>query len=158
LPDLLVPLYPDPVESPAVPGIWTGRPLAHQAPAVLSFVAGEFGSGWEAETRTAFASVPPTVMVAVREDTGAVVGFCCWDCTAKGFLGPLGVSGDFRGYGTGRALVISVLRAMRESGYAYAIVGDAGPIDFFRKCCSARVIEGSEPGIYGNPLTGPATG
>ena len=41
---------------------------------------------------------------------------------------------------------------MREAGYGYAIVGWAGPADFFTKTVSATVIEGSEPGIYKNML------
>lgn len=157
MPDLLVPLYGDLPNPSQVKGIWTGRPLAHQAPSVLSFVSGEFGKGWKAETRTAFAAVPPTLFVAVSEDSGELTGFCCWDCTARGFLGPVGVAPGARGSGTGKALVLSVLHAMREIGYAYAIVGAAGPVGFFGKCCSVQVIEGSEPGIYGNPLAGHGT-
>ena len=152
MPDLLVPLYGDLPSPDPSPGIWIGRPMAHQASAVLSFVSGEFGSGWESETRTSLSAVPPTVMVAVSEDSGGIVGFCCWDATARGFLGPVGVSPLCRGTGTGRALVASVLRSMRESGYGYAVIGAAGPVDFFRKCCDARIIEGSDPGLYGNPI------
>jgi GNAT superfamily N-acetyltransferase len=152
LPDLLVPLHSGLPACQKIVGIWIGRPLAHQAPLVLAFVSGEFGSGWEAEARTAFASVSPTLLVAVSEGSGAILGFCCWDCTARGFLGPVGVSEASRGSGTGRALVVSVLQSMRESGYGYAVIGDAGPLGFFRKCCDARLIEGSDPGIYGNPI------
>jgi GNAT superfamily N-acetyltransferase len=152
LPDLLVPLYGD-LPAHGVPGgVWIGRPLAHQAPAVLSFVARTFGTGWEAEARTAFSGVPATLQVAVDTASGEVIGFCCWDCTARGFLGPVGVSGAHRGSGTGRALVTATLRSMREAGYAYAIVGAAGPVEFFRRCCGATVIEGSDPGLYGNPI------
>jgi GNAT superfamily N-acetyltransferase len=155
LPDLLVPLYGD-LPAPDVPdGIWIGRPLAHQAPAVLSFVAGSFGTGWEAEARTAFSGSPPSIRVAADRASGDVIGFCCWDSTAKGFLGPVGVSGAYRGSGTGRALVAAVLRSMREAGYGYAIVGAAGPVEFFRSCCGATVIEGSDPGLYGNPIGTP---
>lgn len=152
MPDLLVPLHGGLLDRPQLDGVWIGRPLAHQAPKVLSFVSGEFGSGWEAEVRTAFASVPPTVVVAVSRESGDLLGFCCWDCTAKGFVGPVGVSHECRGIGAGRAVVVFALHSMRESGYGYAVIGDAGPIDFFTKCCDARVIEGSDPGIYGNPI------
>ncbi len=155
MPDLLVPLHSGLPDCPQLDGVWIGRPLAHQAPKVLSFVSGEFGSGWEAEVRTAFSSVPPTVTVAVSRESGDLLGFCCWDCTAKGFLGPVGVSLESRGIGAGRAVVISALHSMRECGYGYAVIGAAGPVEFFLKCCDARVIEGSEPGIYGNPIGKP---
>ena len=41
---------------------------------------------------------------------------------------------------------------MRAEGYAYAIIGWASSVDFYRKAVGAIVIEGSEPGIYPAPL------
>lgn len=37
---------------------------------------------------------------------------------------------------------------MREQGYAYAIIGGVGPVEFYAKTVGAVVIEGSDPGIY----------
>ena len=151
LPDLLVPLY----DLPAAPGqdsLWVGKPLPHQSPSVLSFIGDNFSNGWKAEAGTAFGSVPPTLIVAVDKASGSLAGFCCWDCTAKGFLGPIGVHDDFRGKGVGKAVVITALHCMREAGYGYAVIGDAGPVEFFKSICDARVIEGSTPGIYSNPV------
>lgn len=152
LPDLLVPLYDLPA-APEQDGLWVGKPLPHQAPLVLSFILDNFSIGWKAEAGTAFGSVPPTLTVAVDKASGSLAGFCCWDCTAKGFLGPIGVHADFRGKGAGKAVVVAALHSMREAGYGYAVIGDAGPVEFFKSICDARVIEGSTPGIYGNPLT-----
>ncbi len=151
MPDLLVPLFnlPDVEE---VKDIWIGRPLAHQSPGVLSFIKENFSEGWEAEAKVGFSSTPPTILVAASQESGKPAGFCCWDCTAKGFLGPIGTPEIVQGRGIGRALVLSCLKSMREAGYAYAIIGGAGPVDFFKSICDARVIEGSTPGIYGNPL------
>ena len=150
--DLLVPLQH--LSKPEVPqGFWIGRPLPHQAPIVLRFVEDSFGEAWAAETQTAFSSVPPTVLVAVEERTGIIAGFCCWDCTARGFLGPVGVGRGFRKQGVGEALVLDVLCRMREAGYGYAVIGGVGPSEFFRRICDARVIRGSDPGIYGNPIS-----
>ncbi|MDY3286450.1 MAG: GNAT family N-acetyltransferase, partial [Eubacteriales bacterium] len=50
--------------------------------------------------------------------------------------------------GIGTVLLLRCLRAMREDGYGYAIIGSAGPVDYYRKVCGATVIEGSSPGIY----------
>jgi len=152
LPDLLVPLY-SLSSLPVLEGFWVGRPLPHQSEKVLDFIGETFGSSWKAEASSAFGSVPPRIKVAVDE-TGRLLGFCCWDCTSLGFLGPIGVTEAARGRGIGKALVLSVLYSMREAGYAYAVIGGAGPVDFFRSICDARVIEGSDPGIYGNPIQG----
>ncbi|RKZ07996.1 GNAT family N-acetyltransferase [Candidatus Fermentibacteria bacterium] len=151
LPDLLVPLYALPVASEPE-GLWVGKPLPHQSPSVLSFIGDNFSSGWKAEAGTAFGSVPTSIMVAVDKASGRLAGFCCWDCTAKGFLGPIGVHDDFHGKGVGKAVVLAALHSMREAGYGYAVIGDAGPVEFFQRICDARIIEGSTPGIYGNPL------
>lgn len=150
--DLLVPLYDLP-GAPEMDDLWVGKPLFHQAPSVLSFIRDNFSSSWEAEAGAAFGSVPPTIIVAVDRTSGEMAGFCCWDCTAKGFLGPIGVHDDFRGKGVGKAVVIAALYSMREAGYGYAVIGDAGPVEFFKRICDARIIEGSTPGIYCNPLT-----
>jgi hypothetical protein len=40
------------------------------------------------------------------------------------------------------------MEAMRDEGYGYAIIGSAGPVDFYNKMSGATVIEGSVPGIY----------
>ena len=151
MPDLLVPLYDLPVAMEQ-DALWVGKPLAHQAPSVLSFIEDNFSIGWKAEAGVAFGSVPPTLIVAADKASGSPAGFCCWDCTAKGFLGPIGVHDAFRGKGIGKAVVVAALHSMREAGYAYAVIGAAGPVEFFQRICDARVIEGSTPGIYSNPL------
>ncbi|MEN8209499.1 MAG: GNAT family N-acetyltransferase [Candidatus Fermentibacteria bacterium] len=152
MPDLLVPLFDLPVLQEQ-DSLWVGKPLPHQSPSVLSFIQDNFSSGWKAEAGTAFGSVPPTIIVAVDKASGSLAGFCCWDCTAKGYLGPVGIHGGFRGKGVGKAVVLTALHSMREAGYGYAVIGDAGPVEFFQRICDARIIEGSTPGIYGNPLS-----
>lgn len=153
MPDLLVPLYdlPGPVE---VDGIWVGRPPAHLAHRVAGYVGDTFGEGWRSECLSALRAVPPTVLVAVEERTGGVKGFCCWDATALGFLGPVGVSPEARGNGIGKTLVLRCLSMMRDQGYGYAVIGAAGPVGFFQSFCDARPIDGSEPGIYRCPIDG----
>ena len=37
---------------------------------------------------------------------------------------------------------------MLAQGYGYAIIGDAGPMDFYNKTVGAVAIPGSYPGVY----------
>ena len=77
-----------------------------------------------------------------------LLGFACHDVACRNFFGPLGVTPEVRGRGVGAALTLVCLSAMAGAGYAYAIVGHAGPVGFFTKLLGAVVIEDSEPGIY----------
>jgi GNAT superfamily N-acetyltransferase len=83
---------------------------------------------------------------------GHILGFACHDAIAPNFFGPEGVAANERGHGIGRALLLAALHALREQGYAYAIVGGVGPADFYAKCVGAMPIPGSTPGIYGGML------
>jgi hypothetical protein len=42
---------------------------------------------------------------------------------------------------------------MAAKGYAYAVIGGAGPTEFFVKTTGAQPIAGSTPGIYHDRLT-----
>ena len=136
-------------------GVTVRRPLAHERDAVIEWVRQSFGQqapGWAGECAVALSSAPATCHIATRD--GAILGFACFDATAKGYFGPTGTAPDVRGQGVGAALLISSLVAMRESGYAYAIIGGAGQQvqGFYKKVVAAVVIAGSEPGIYRDPL------
>ena len=41
---------------------------------------------------------------------------------------------------------------MYTVGYAYAIIGDAGPVEYYKKTVGAVEIPNSHPGIYKNML------
>ena len=84
--------------------------------------------------------------MAVKDDT--LLGFACHDTTAKGFFGPTGVTEQARGQGIGEALLLATLNGMREAGYGYAVIGDPGPVAFYRKRLDALEIPKSEPGVY----------
>ena len=53
-----------------------------------------------------------------------------------------------RGRGIGLQLLIQSLLEMKHMGYAYAIIGSAGPVDFYKKAVGAIEIPGSEKSIY----------
>jgi len=77
-----------------------------------------------------------------------VIGFAGYECTRKAFFGPTGVTKKERGRGIGTALLIASLWGLRELGYVYAIIGSAGPADFYQRTVGATVIPDSDPGIY----------
>jgi GNAT superfamily N-acetyltransferase len=149
--DMLVRLYALPGLDPALDvlaqrGIAVRRAIAPQKPAVVGWARERFPSS-VAEVETAFGQVPVTCFVALRDST--LVGFACYDVTARNFFGPEGVDAAARGQGIGRALLLSALHAQRAQGYAYAIIGGVGPAEFYAKAVGAVAIEGSTPGIYG---------
>ena len=94
--------------------------------------------------------MPIDCWLAVEKDQ--LIGFGCVNATAKAFFGPTGVSEAARGRGIGRALLIACLHGLRWEGYAYAIIGGVGPIDFYNKAVGATVIENSTPSVYGGMI------
>ncbi|WP_048645443.1 GNAT family N-acetyltransferase [Nitratireductor soli] len=150
MPDLLVPLYRLPAERPRDDGIAIRRAIAPEMHVVCDFAERHFSRNWASECAVAFAAQPPGVLVAVEE--GQLLGFACYDATAKGFFGPTGVAEEARGRGVGVGLLMAALHAMRQAGYAYAVIGGAGPVDFYKRQCGAIEIPGSDPGIYGGML------
>jgi GNAT superfamily N-acetyltransferase len=149
--DLLVKLYnlPDPGPHLAALSdkeILVRRAMASEQHRVVGWVQDLFGDGWAAECRVAFARMPLACMIAVFE--GRIAGFACHDTTCLNFFGPIGIDPGFRHKGIGQALLLVTLNAMAHAGYAYAVVGGAGPLAFFERCVGAMPIPGSTPGIY----------
>ena len=149
--DMLVRLYalPDPAAAIARAersGVRIRRAERQEREGLVTFVRAAFGEGWVAECLAAFDRQPIGCFVAVRGD--AIRGFACHDVTCRNFFGPAGVAPDDRGQGTGAALTLAALAAMRDAGYAYAIIGGVGPAAFYARVAGAVPIEGSTPGIY----------
>ncbi len=151
MPDLLVKLYELPsleaaLEKPLQHGVEIRRALAPEKHLICAFAQQHFGEGWASEIEVGFSRVPVGVFVATKDNR--CVGFACYDATLRGFFGPVGVDETLRNQGIGAALSLAALHAMRHIGYGYAIIGGAGPVDFYTRLCGAIVIEGSEPGVY----------
>lgn len=123
------------------------RAAAAERGAVVEWVRTHGSPGWASECEVAFARQPIACFVAV-EKKDHLAGVACYEATARGFFGPEIVHPDRRGKGAGKALLLSALHAMRAEGYAYAIIGWASSIDFYKKVVGAMVIEGSDSGIY----------
>jgi GNAT superfamily N-acetyltransferase len=153
--DMLVKLYTLPALQPVLDdqarkGITVRRGLAPEKSFVLEWVRRHFSEFWVNECDVAYNSRPVTCWVAVED--GRLIGFGCYDTTAKGFFGPTGVGEAARGRGTGTALLLACLHDMRAQGYGYAIIGSAGPTDYYAKVVGAIPIPDSKPGIYGGML------
>lgn len=160
MPDLLVKLYDLPplepvLERPRQNGIEVRRALSPEKHLIAEWVGAHFSKGWASEVEVGFAQTPISVFIATQDNR--CVGFCCYDTTLRGFYGPVGVDKTLRKSGIGAALSLATLHAMRSLGYGYAIIGWAGPVDFYAKICGATVIEGSEPGVYRGLLRAPVT-
>lgn len=147
--DMLMRLYPAgprPVAGPQ--GITLRRPITAEYDHVVAWVSTEFAPGWASEARAALAAWPTRLSIAVHDSMAALLGFCCWDAAARGFVGPIGVIPHARGKGVGAALLHACLADMRAMGYAYAIAGHVGSPEFFRRAAGAIEIPDSTPGIY----------
>ncbi len=113
---------------------------------VQGWVREHFSEYWVSEVTVAMAHQPPGCLIAVVE--GELVGFACYDATARGFFGPTGVAENQRGKAIGLALFYHTLAAMKAQGYAYAVIGSAGPVEFYVKAVGAVPIEADRQDIY----------
>jgi hypothetical protein len=158
--DMLARVYdlPDPASRIAAlhdVGVEVRRALAPERHLVVSWVRQHFGEGWASECEVSFGRLPISCFRAQRGQE--VLGFACYDATAKAFFGPTGVLERERRQGIGTALLLVTLHAMAAEGYAYAIIGGVGPAAFYAKAVGAVPIAGSTPGIYANLLRGART-
>lgn len=155
MPDMLVHLLKLPPLDPIVTdmrraGVVIRRALPYESGPVRAFITEHFGTGWADEIAVGYANKPTSIYLALRD--GHIVGFGAYECTHRTFFGPTGVAESERGNGIGKALLIACLWGLRESGYAYGIIGGAGPVDFYTRAVGAAVIPDSEPGVYADPI------
>lgn len=148
MPDMLVKLYELPDLPAPLPGLQVRKPIGPEHRVLLRWVEQRFGDAWASETQVALHNCPVTVLVATSGEATGLQGFACYDATARGMLGPIGVADHARTQGLGRALLLACLHDMRAAGYAYAVVGGAGVPAFFARCAGAVEIAGSSPGPY----------
>ena len=144
--DILVSLYKLEQTPKEIDGIAIRRPLPHEKGPLKRWIAAKFGEGWGDEFECSFKALPVTSFVALKGNR--IVGFACYDVASRGFFGPTGVLESERGKGIGTELLFRSLIGLRELGYAYAIIGGAGPVEYYLKILDAFPIPGSSPGIY----------
>jgi len=151
MPDMLVKLYTLPdnrelISRLAGEGITIRRVQPYEFSKLQDFVRTNFDQAWADEIGASIACQPITCFIALKENK--IIGFAAYECTRRDYFGPTGVNEVYRGRGIGQALLLACLHAMKEMGYAYAIIGSVGPADFYNKCVGAEIIPDSSPGIY----------
>jgi GNAT superfamily N-acetyltransferase len=149
--DMLVKLYDLPpleglLSEQAQNGVLIRKALAPEKHHILAWVDKHFSPFWVSECDVAINNKPISCFVAIDGDT--LIGFGCYDTTARGFFGPTGVSEQARGRGIGKVLLLACLHDMRSVGYGYGIIGAVGPIDFYANAVGATVIPDSTPSVY----------
>lgn len=116
---------------------------------MMDFMDCEFSNekGWKMEVERGWCN--GTLLIAVKDKE--IIGFICYDCTGKGYLGPFGVSEKYRRQGIGKELLYACLDAMKIKGYGYGIVGwvsddrKGDPATFYKKVAKAEYIPFSNP-------------
>ena len=161
--DMLVSLYNVPDHSVRRAELERGgirfvRAMAGDGTVLRNFIATAFpqATSWVDEASAALSRQPEASFLAVKEDQ--IIGFSCYDATAKGMVGPVGVSNAHRGNGIASVLLSCCFSAMRDTGYAYAVIGWVSSPSFYQKSCGAVPIENSFPGVYGRKVVCPKRG
>ncbi|MCC2372659.1 GNAT family N-acetyltransferase [Bacillus cereus group sp. MYBK222-1] len=106
------------------------------------FVEAEFGERWLHSIEYGFRTYKENLPIYIAEQEEVIVGFACYDVVRgkKGLFGPMGTAKQNRVKGVGKQLLHCSLHSMKQEGYEYAIIGQAGPIEFYERCCNARLI------------------
>ncbi len=149
--DMLVKLYNLPesgssISNRVAPEIKIRKPMASEKSLVVGWVRENFGESWGNEMEITFSHSPTSCYIAQQDQK--IIGFACYDAAALGYFGPTGVAEDSRGKGIGKALLLACLLEMKLKGYGYAIIGWAGPQEFYEKAVGAVAIPDSTPGIW----------
>ncbi|MGG0300013.1 GNAT family N-acetyltransferase [Bacillus albus] len=109
---------------------------------LASFVNEEFGERWLRSIEYGFRTYKENLPIYIAEQEEVIVGFACYDVVRgkKGLFGPMGTAKQNRVKGVGKQLLHRCLYSMKQDGYEYAIIGQAGPIEFYERNCDARLI------------------
>ena len=127
-------------------GITIRKPIGPEKQLIVDWVREKFSEAWSSETDVAISNKPESCFIAVKENK--VIGFACYDATALGFFGPIGVEESCRGKGTGKALLLACLLDMKLNGYGYAIIGQTDKLEFYAGVVGAVEIPDSSSSVW----------
>jgi N-acetylglutamate synthase-like GNAT family acetyltransferase len=102
---------------------------------LYNFIKTEFNEGWAKNVNEGLVGDKPPVFIAFADKE--IIGFGAYDVVRKrkGLFGPMGVKKDKRVNRVGYSILHKCLNDMNEIGYEYAIISEAGPIEFYEKSC-----------------------
>ena len=148
--DLVVNLYQNKLANNNIPilkdeNIVVKRLLTPNSDQLVEFINANFHKGWASEVKAAIYKPNPTCFIAVFKKE--IIGFACYDATAKGYFGPTGVNDKYRGLNVGQNLLFKTLLSMKEDGYGYAIIGGGRIKDYYGKYLDIFVID-DESNLY----------
>lgn len=151
--DMLVKLYPLPdapglEEKLLAKGVVIKKALAPDMSRIIAFAEENGHPGWADEIRVCFAQQPVSCYIAVKDKQ--LIGFGCYEATARGFFGPTLVKESERRQGVGKALLLKCLFSLRELGYAYAFIGwpAENAIHFYEEATGGMMIPDEGHGVY----------
>jgi GNAT superfamily N-acetyltransferase len=150
MPDMLVKLYDlqsnwEIVSEQKIQGIEIRKPVGPEKRLIINWVEENFFDAWAGEIDIAISNKPITCFIAIKDRE--LIGFSCYDATALGYFGPMGVKEAFQGKGTGKALLMACMLDMKLKGYGSAIIGAVEILQFYRKAVDAMEIPESSSGI-----------
>lgn len=168
--DMLVKLYDLPDLAPVIAeqktrGVGIRQAHPDEKHQIAEWVRQHIHPNWGKGCEVALEHRPPSCYIAFEKEPAHVptadpynlpseilLGFAVYDTVAKGMFGPIGVREDRQDLGIGTALLLTCLHAMAAERYAYAVIGWAGPVEWYARTVGATIIEGSEPGIFHGSL------
>jgi len=126
------------------------RPIPPEKTIIVNWIKKNFSQSWADECEISFSNKPVSCFIAQIDKN--IIGFACYEATMKNFFGPFGILPSYRNQYIGKSLLFHSLLSMKEMGYAYCIIGGAGPIEYYKKFLPVVPISNSIPGIYENML------
>lgn len=168
--DMLVKLYALPELAPILSkqklkGVEIRQAHPDEKYKISNWVRQYINPDWAIGCEVALEQRPLTCYIAFEKDSAHVptnnqydlpseitLGFAVYDVVAKGVFGPIGVREDRQDAEIGTALLLTCLHAMAADRYAYAVIGWAGPVEWYARTVGATIIEGSEPGVFRGSL------
>jgi hypothetical protein len=150
--DMLVRLYDLPDNDSrtaglAAAGVSVRRAMHIDRDRIVEYVSQHFSPGWRSECQAAFSRQPASMFIAVKDRE--IIGFACYDCTAKGMFGPTGCDGNTPRRRHRYRTVTPV--PLFHAGRRICLRGDRLGIrrrSLYTKTVGAEPIPHSHPGIY----------
>ena len=110
--DMIVSLYNLP-EIKVNENIKIKRAFVGDKDIILDFVGKYFRKNWVYEVEHSLMEEVSKCFVATED--GKIIGFACYDSSAKGFFGPIGVEPKRRGENIGQAFLVRTLSAIKDN-------------------------------------------